>query len=96
MYDTNSIKQNFKIHTFELNKIISNKLIIVFSLKLKKIIFNNQEINRINSHKTQRYKCNANERSFFRTKHLLLTVIVMIFRIVDESNSNYSKILHQS
>ena len=48
MYDTNSIKQNFNIHTFELNKIISNKLIIVFSLKLKKIIFNNQEINRIN------------------------------------------------
>ena len=36
MYDTNSIKQNFNIHTFELNKIISKKLIIVFSLKLNK------------------------------------------------------------
>ena len=96
MYDSNSIKQNFNIRTFELNKIISNKLSIIFSLKLNKIIFSNHKTIRINLHKTQRYKCNTNERSFFRKKHLLLTVIVMIFKIVDEPNSNYSKILYQS
>ena len=81
MYGTNSIKQNFNIQTFCDNKMISNKLIIVFSLKLSKKKFNNRKISTINLPKTQIYKCNTDEKSFFRKKHLLLTMIVMIFRM---------------